>query len=53
MTGETFIYVCECGFSIRAETWDPQELPKLWCPDCGEEIEPGSGTERVPEGDSE
>lgn len=53
MTGEIYIYACACGFSIRAETWDPQELPKLWCPDCGDEIVPGEGTEPVPEGDSE
>lgn len=32
-------YRCDCGVEIEYETWDPQELPKLWCPECGEEMD--------------
>jgi DNA-directed RNA polymerase subunit RPC12/RpoP len=37
--GQHFIYQCDCGVEIQAETWDPNELPRLWCPECGERME--------------
>lgn len=38
MSGDHYVYPCDCGTEIRAETWDPHELPILTCPDCGDEI---------------
>lgn len=32
-------YACDCGVTIKAETWDPHELPRLWCPECGDRME--------------
>jgi hypothetical protein len=37
--GQHYLYECDCGIAIEAETWDPHELPRLWCPECGERIE--------------
>jgi len=39
MPGDLYTYTCTCGVEFDAHTWDPHELPKIWCPECGEEMD--------------
>lgn len=39
MNSEIYEYYCKCGTTFRAETWDPHELPRIWCPNCGDKMD--------------
>lgn len=40
MAGYSVEYSCDsCEVSVAGESWDPQEAPELYCPDCGDKMD--------------